>query len=353
MIAAMSPQLREGTQARWYLSIGYTELGLLLFSAQKDREGLAAHRKAASLFESGIPAEWTKDPEKVSHLSRLWRELSVSMWMAEGYTPGTETMARAAVDAVHECDAPNCRMRRAQSKGTLGEIEWAGGKKDQAIATLRASLAEFEVLAGEDPKNAVFQNAAAQVRSYLALMLAGGPFREEAVTLAGKSAGLAAGADAGQHRARERLMVRQITLGAALLGAGRLDEGVHQLRETIERNRDWDVNWDLVWSALHLLAVTFEKTSNYQEELTVAEEETKHVLHDPANNLRVMAAIAARDYAAAVAHWKDASPSDRAKALQGLEASNGLDERYAGLTGALLERPPAAADLAAIRTLLR
>ena len=352
-IAGMSPQLREETQARWYLSTAYTELGLLLFSQSKDQEGLAAHRKAASLFEGGIPAEWTKDPEKLSHLSRLWRELSVSMWMAEGYTPATETMARAAVDAVHGCDAPNCRMRHAQSEGTLGEIEWAGGKKDQGSATLRASLAEFESLAADDPNNAVFQNAAAQVRCYLALTLAGGPFREEAVTLAGKSSRVAAGADAGLHRARERLMVRQITLGAALLGAGRLDEGVRQLRETLDRNRDWDVNWDLVWSALHLLAVTFEKTGNYQEELTVAKEETKYVLQDPSNNLRIMAVITMRDYAAAVAHWKDATPNDRAKALQGLETSNGLDARYAGLTGALLERPPTAADLTEIRALLR
>ena len=45
------------------------------------------------------------------------------------------------------------------------------------------------------------------------------------------------------------------------------------MRETLETNRDWDANPDLVWSALNVLAETLEAQGKYQEEATVAKEE--------------------------------------------------------------------------------
>jgi hypothetical protein len=83
-VDGMSPELREKTEARWYLSIAYTELGLILFSAQRTPEALAAHRKAASLAGEGMPAEWRKDQVRLDHLARVRRELAISAWMAEG-----------------------------------------------------------------------------------------------------------------------------------------------------------------------------------------------------------------------------------------------------------------------------
>ena len=44
---------------------------------------------------------------------------------------------------------------------------------------LRRSLAQFEAMEQEDRQNAVVRNAAAQVRCYLALTLAGGPQTQE------------------------------------------------------------------------------------------------------------------------------------------------------------------------------
>jgi hypothetical protein len=260
-----------------------------------------------------------------------------------------EAMAKQAVEVLSDCGEPNCRVRRAQVEGTLGEIEWASGESDKGIATVRRSLAQFESLEQEDPQNAVVRNAGAQIRSYLALMLAGGPRSMEAVALAEKSVQVADGADAGLHRGRERLMVHQITLGAALLGAGRPDDAALELRETLERNHDWNANVDLIWSALHVLAETLESQGKYQEAASTAKEELKQSIPLTTYSDRVRKALAVRDYAAAVAHWKGAGPNDRAEALRELENSKGLNDRYGVLAGALLVSPPKAAEVASLR----
>jgi hypothetical protein len=69
-------------------------------------------------------------------------------------------------------------------------------------------------------------------------------------------------------------------------------------------------------------------------------------------NLSVLRAVAARDFAFAVAHWKSAGPDVRAEALQALHACEGLDERYAVFAGALIESPPKASEVASLRGML-
>ena len=67
----------------------------------------------------------------------------------------------------------------------------------------------------------------------------------------------------------------------------------------------------------------------------------------------VIKAIAAFDYALAVAHLKASSPAQRQQAIAALDKRTvDLKTRYAELTGALLEAPPSAADLAGVRALL-
>ena len=215
-IAGMTPEMREKVQANWYLSIGYMELGAIAWAQYREAQGLALHRKALETFRGGIPAEWMKDPDKLDHLSHLERELAISMWMFNGPSEEVELAQRRSVEAVKDCPAANCRMRHAQSEGTLGEIEWASEERDEGVATMRKSVGEFEALAAEDQANAVFTTAGAQVRGYLALALAAGTANEsaEAVTLAEKNLRVNVGADARLNKGRERNMVNQITLGA-------------------------------------------------------------------------------------------------------------------------------------------
>jgi serine/threonine protein kinase len=354
-IGSMPPQLQEKIQAPWYLSIGYMELGSILWNAGTAEETLAVQRKALSVFRGSVPTEWMKDSDRLDHLSHLQRELAISMWMLAGYSPDVETTARMAVEAVEGCAANNCRMRHAQSEGTLGEIVWASGKQTQGVATMRKSLAEFDSLCAEDPQNAVFANAGGQVRAYLALMLAGGPASAEAVALAQKNLRLSKGADAKSVRGHERFIVNRVTLGAALLGARRFDDAMRELNDTLDQNRrEWNANFDLVWSALHLRTRTLEAQGKYLEEVNSAREATlaTGIPSQTGMNLRVLRAVAARDFAFAVAHWKSAGPDVRAEALQALHACEGLDERYAVFAGALIESPPKAAEVASLRGML-
>ena len=351
----MPPQLQEKIQARWYLSLGYMELGSILFSVDSEAQALAVQRKALSVFRDSLPADWIKDFDRLDDLSHLQRELAISAWMYAGYSPDVETTARMAVQVVEGCAANNCRMRHAQSEGTLGEIEWASGKHSQGVAMMRKSLAEFESLSAEDPQNAVFANAGAQVRAYLALMLAGGPASAEAVALAGKNLRLSQGADAKLFKGHERAMVNQITLGAALLGARRFDDAARELNDTVRQNRrEWNVNFDLAWSAMHLRSRTLEAQGKYEEEVNSAREAmgSTGVPSQQGMNVSVVRAVAARDFAFAAAHWKSAGPDVRAEALQALHACDGLDERYAVLAGALIECPPKASEVASLRGLL-
>jgi tetratricopeptide (TPR) repeat protein len=180
-IAGMSTEVRRAIQAQWYLSVGYMELGLLLSRVDRRSETLALHKKALAAFDEGVPAEWLQDPDRLENVSHLYREAALSMWMYEGYTPDAEKAARRAVQLVDSCATTSCRMRHAQSEGTLGEIQWASGSGDLGEATLRNSLAEFETLSAEDPQNAILANAGAQVRAHLALMLARGAGAAEAI----------------------------------------------------------------------------------------------------------------------------------------------------------------------------
>src|SRR5262249_734447 len=140
----------------------------------------------------------------------------------------------------------------------------------------RRSVAEFESLSKEDPQNAVYRNAGAQVRGYLALMLAGGPKSAEALALAERNLSLAQGADAKLVKGLERSMVNRLTFGAALLGAGRFADAVRDLNATLQQNRrEWNPNIDLVWNALHLLTRALEAQGKSEEAVNAAQEAMK------------------------------------------------------------------------------
>jgi tetratricopeptide (TPR) repeat protein len=358
-IGGMTSKMRDLVQANWYLSIGYMELGTILFTQGLETEGLALHRKALETFRGGIPAQWMKDPEKLDHLSHLERELVISTWMQEGISEQVELTAQRSVEAVAGCPAASCRMRHAQAEGTLGEIEWASGRREEGVATLRKSLSEFEVLAAEDPANAVFTNAGTQVRAYLALALAAGPPNEssEAVSLAQKNLHLTAGAEASLDKGRVRILVNRITLGAALLGDRRFADAVRELRETLESNRDWKPNPDLWWSALHLLARAFAAQGRFEDAISTAKEATKFASVEDTGggfSTRVMRALAARDYASAVAGWTGSSPEQRRDALRLIEMHGSRSDRPGGvLVGPLIDWFPAAEEVAPIRDRLR
>jgi tetratricopeptide (TPR) repeat protein len=239
-------------------------------------------------------------------------------------------------------------MRHAQSEGTLGEILWAAGKREMGIAAMRKSVAEFEALSAEDPQNAVFVDAGAQVRGYLALALNGGP---EAVGLAEKNVRLRPGADAKSNKGRERSMVYGIGLGSALLSAGRIEDAARQLHAVLERNRDWDANADLRWSALHLLEQALEKQHRNHEAMEAAREERQAAKDSGESDrgfcVRVLRAIAARDYASAIAH--DSIPL-HAEAVRDLDRyATGVDDRYGALAGALIAWAPKAAEIKGLR----
>jgi hypothetical protein len=82
----------------------------------------------------------------------------------------------------------------------------------------------------------LYRNAGAQLRTYLALALAGTP---EAVSLAEKNLQFAhSGADAHLYKGRQRTMIYQVVFGAALSGLGRYGEAERQLRAALDDNRD-------------------------------------------------------------------------------------------------------------------
>jgi tetratricopeptide (TPR) repeat protein len=237
----------------------------------------------------------------------------------------------------------------------LGEIEWASEKRDQGVATMRKALGEFEALAAEDPANAVFTNAGAQVRAYLALALAAGTANEsaEALTLAEKNLRVSVGADARLNKGRERNMVNQITLGGALLGARRFPDAARELRQTLESNQDWNANSDLRWSALHLAARALESQGKFEEAAAAAKESMQFADLEQTEgdfSRQVIRALAARDYASAVSRSKGSSPEQRAEALRALEKYCSQPNRAGGvIAGALIEWFPTADDVRSIR----
>jgi tetratricopeptide (TPR) repeat protein len=353
-IAALPADMREKVQGNWYLSTAYLELGAILWNDSRPKEALGLHRKALATFQGMVPAGWAQDPEKVAQLSHLQRELAISSWMYDGPTPEAETAARQSVDVLASCPAPVCRMRRAQSGGTLGEILWGIGQRELAIATLRQSIADFEALSGEDPGNAVYINAGAQVRAYLALLLAKTGAAAEAIALAEKNLHLPPGADASLEKGRERAMVNRVTLGAVLLDGGRFEDALREMRDTLRQNSDWNANYDLRWSALHIIVLALEAQGRFDDALEPARDARRFVNEqDPLGySSRVGIAIAARDFAAAVARANIATPADRQAAREALTACDNLDQRYAVLTGALLEAPPTSSELVELRKLL-
>jgi serine/threonine protein kinase len=356
VIAALPADVRDKVQANWYLSTAYLELGSILWNADQTKEALDLHRKAlATLGVAAAPASWTQDPERLEQWSHLRRELAISSWMYEGPGPEAESAARQSVDVLSGCSAPVCRMRRAQAGGTLGEIEWGVGKHEQGISTLRQSLADFEALSREDPANAVYAYAGGQVRAYLALLLGKSGVTAEAVALADRNLRLPSGADGNLQKGRERRMVYRVTLGATLLEAGHLDDAVREMRDTLRQNSDWNANYDLRWSALHILARALEAQGKFDQALTAARDARRFVVEQGGAGYRfqVCLAISARDFAAAAARAKTATPADRAAALAAVAEGGHLDPRYATLTGALLEAPPPASEMDELRQRLR
>lgn len=354
-IGNMPLPLQEKIQAKWYLSEGYTELASILWNAGSEADALELERKALSGIRDAVPTDWIKDSDRLDQLSHVEREIVISAWMYEGYTSATEDTARMAVQVVSRCAASNCRMRLAQAEGTLGEIEWASGKREQGVASLRRSLAVFESLSKEDPKNAVYVNAGAQVRAYLALTLAGGPNSAEAVALAQKNLHLPQSADANLVKGHERSMVNRLSYGAALLGAGRFADAARELNDTLEENRrGWNANVDLLWSGQHLLSRALESQGKYEDAANAAREAMKSAGPPPKKdfNIRTQRAISARDFASAVSHWREAGTDVRSEALKALDACEGLIEGYAVPTGALLESPPSSSEIASIRARL-
>ncbi len=354
-IAGMTPEVREKIQASWYLSVAHMELGLILSRISRQSETLALHKKGLAAFGGSVPPEWLQDPDRLEHLAHLHREAALSMWLYEGYTPEAEAAGRRAVELVDGCAAAGCRMRHAQSEGTLGDIEWSSGKRDPGLSTMRKSLAEFEALLAEDPGNAIVANAGAQVRTHLSLMLAAGPGAEEAIALAGKNLILRAGADAKSQRGRERGLVYQMAMSAALIGARRFGEAERQIRDVLAQNADWRPNHDLLWCVYHLLLKALLAQDKRQEAVAAGAQGLKMAVFQPQEGFcyEVLRAVAARDYAFAVAHFPGSSDADRAGARQALDqyCSKG-GNRFPVLAPALFERMPEAAEIQALRKLL-
>ena len=355
-IGRMSPAMKSRLQANWYLSNALVELGAIRFFLGYTEEGLVLHRKASTMFDGALPPGVAEDPGRLDQLASVQRELAISIWMYAGFSEEVLTAARRGVAIVAACDAPQCRMRRAQLEGTLGEIEWAAGQRAQGIATMRRSVAAFEALASEDVANAVYVHSGSIVRNYLALALAKKGAGAEAVALAEQSVRSLIGADGQIFKGRERRMVHRITLGGALVGAKRFGDAERELRDTLVSNRDWTPNEDLRWSAQHLLTQALAAQGKFEEALRMATE-ARQLIDTQTNSgfsAAVLKAIAAADYAAVLARYPGSTAAERDKAQKALEArTKGLDSRYATLTGALLEAPPAAAEVAALQALLQ
>jgi tetratricopeptide (TPR) repeat protein len=351
-VQALTPALRARVEPQRYRSTAYLELGIIQSGEEQNAEAVASHRLAVSTFLDHIPPGWLADPARLEHLAHANRELAVTLLMNEGSGPEAEDAARRAAEAVAHCAEPPCRMRHAQSLGTLGEIEFASGETKEGTADLRRGLAEFEALAAEDPANAVFSNAAAQLRDYLALALRGSP---EALALARKNVRVAAGADRELTRGRERLAVHGIVLGATLAAAGRYADAEDELRSVLSQIGKWNVNADLTWSACHELALAYEAQGDFAQQFAAARQawDATRDIDTKAIAGRIQHSLAARDLASAAAHWPAATSVDRAQARQLLDQwCTGLAPRRGTLVGALIAAPPDPAEVATLRKLL-
>ena len=348
-IARLDPSMAAKVEAQPYLATAYLELGLIQTGLSKNNDAVASHRKAVAVLAGSMPGAARTDPARQEQLAHAERELAVSLLMTAGSVPEAADAARNAVAAVEGCADPSCRMRHAQALGTLGEIEWAAERREEGRSALRRGVSEFEALSAEDPANAVFSNAGAQLRSYLALTLMGS---EEAVALARQNMALVDGADAALARGHERWMVHHIVFGAALEGAGRYADGERELRRVLDASRGWNPNADLSWAAFHELAMAHAAIRDFAQSLADARQEWAAAERTSSTLLggRVARAIAARDEAAAASRWTGATPGDRSQALERLNAwCANLDPPRGTLVGPLIGAPPDPAEIAALR----
>ena len=346
---ALKPEVARKVEAYRYESTAYLELGLMQATTNGTYDAIASHRKAVLALTQHKPEGWRNDPARQEQMAHSERELALTLFMTVGSVPEAAEAAQKAAAAVDGCADPSCHMRLAQALGTLGEIEWASGQRDEGRAALRRGLREFEALSAEDPANMVFLNAAAQLRDYLALTLEGS---QEAVTLAARNIALIDGPDGTLARGHERWMVHHIVFGAALDGVGRYADGERELRRALGESSGWNPNADLVWSAFHELVLAGEATGKFAQALGDGRREWTAAETVDADGLqgRLARAIAARDVALAAAHWTGATPADRSQALDRLNSCcANMDQAGGTLLGALIAEPPTAAEIAALR----
>jgi hypothetical protein len=152
---------------------------------------------------------------------------------------------------------------------------------------------------------------------------------------------------------RERALVNHIQMAAVLNAAGQPEQAEKDLRDVLSTSQSWAPK-DLRWSAMYVLGQALEMRKKPAEAAALRKEELQIAREaaGPAFANRTMVALAVRDYAGAISRWRDVPASERAAALQALEGCCQLDERYGVPVGALIESPPKAAELAAIRKLL-
>jgi hypothetical protein len=128
-----------------------------------------------------------------------------------------------------------------------------------------------------------------------------------------------------------------------------------QLRDTIARNKDWGANHDLLWSAAHLLVKALEAQEKRGEAVSASSLALTWAVQESEEGLcnQIMRAIAARDYAFAVAHWSASTDTDRSAARRALdEHCSRPAYRFGILAATLLECMPQQDEINAIRRLL-
>jgi tetratricopeptide (TPR) repeat protein/predicted Ser/Thr protein kinase len=358
LVEGMSPELRKASQADWYLALSQVELGAFLFRLQEPSKAIAANREAAKIiresYAGGLPQIGNDNAESLASLSRIHREVAINTWMFAGAIPEAQSAAKRSVELLQACKTTTCRMRCAQAQGTYGELLWATGERAKGVATMRESLSTFAALQLEDPANVVYRQAGAQVRDYLALMLAKSGGGEEAVALVEANLRLPPAPEANQSRGRERLFVHEVSLGGALLGALRWAAAEAQLKKTLAVSGGYVPNDDLRWSALHLLCSALVKQGKFEEAVSTALEARKFAERSKgeAVSVKVRRAWASADYALAIGLSPSSTAQQRAEALAELDSKNQYLNPNAVLTGALLEHPPDAGELARIRRML-
>jgi hypothetical protein len=139
------------------------------------------------------------------------------------------------------------------------------------------------------------------------------------------------------------------------VAAGQDADAERELHAVLDQNRDWDMNADLAWSALHELALAYEAQGDFAQAFTAARQAWDAAQRTSGTALsgHILHAIAARDLASAAARWSGATAADRDQVRKSLDQwCTGLDPRHGTLAGALIAAPPGPAEVAALRQLL-